>query len=70
MDKLKPCPFCGGLAVLRKNEERIKPFYVKCGNIGCELIVMTDFYATEEEAFKTWNRRVNDGRSDKQAGGS
>ena len=60
MTKLKPCPFCGGNAVIRKNEERVKPFMVRCGNMGCGLLmVMTDYFATEEEAIEVWNRRAD-----------
>ena len=59
MDELKPCPFCGGDAVIRKDEERIKPFYVRCGNINCKMVVGTNYFATKEEAIEAWNRRAS-----------
>lgn len=60
MDELKPCPFCGGIAVIRKDEERINPFFVRCGNIDCKMVVGTNYFSTEEEAIEAWNGRVSD----------
>ena len=62
MDKLKPCPFCGGEARLLLNAKRkiygkdeYKTGVVACCNV-CEARM---FYASEELAIKAWNRRVN-----------
>lgn len=62
MSEMKPCPFCGAPAMLRKHEERIKPFFVRCGNLDCRLIVATDYFATKDEAIEAWNRRANDNK--------
>lgn len=65
--ELKPCPFCGGEAVLEPYESR-KGYeaYVQC-NSGCIVHMMTITYDTEEEAIeavtKAWNRRAENGKS-------
>ena len=58
---LKPCPFCGGEAVLQQdaNEE----YYVLCRK--CQLLFgyCTDTWAefeTSEGAIEAWNRRASD----------
>ena len=58
---LKTCPFCGEIGVIRKDEERIKPFYVRCGNINCKMVVRTNYFATKEGAIEAWNRRRENG---------
>lgn len=59
---LKPCPFCGGEAVLetirvRKGDEAV----VHC-NGGCLASIHTITYDTEQEAIdaatEAWNRRA------------
>lgn len=63
MSELKPCPFCGG-------EARLLPhiFYglkntygVECSKCG---VMTMQFYDTERDAEKAWNRRVKDERAD------
>ena len=59
MEKIKPCPFCGGEAEVRPSYlasySNPAPFYVRCmkcgatGNLYC---------ATEQEAIEQWNRRA------------
>lgn len=52
MDKLKPCPFCGGKALL----------WDICNVVKCTLCgVETITYETEEEAIEVWNRRTDNG---------
>ena len=64
-DELKPCPFCGGMAIifpldktegLRIMHEFKQPYYrAYCQNkCGC---IMGDF-TTRMEAVKRWNGRV------------
>lgn len=52
VEKLKPCPFCGGEAVrsMTQNGEH----YIFC--ITCDA--KTNKYLKEEDAAKTWNRRI------------
>lgn len=66
--KLKPCPFCGGEAVLepckaRKGYEAT----IQC-NGGCILYMTTITYDTQEEAVKTVVKRWNT-RAPKERGG-
>lgn len=58
MEKLKPCPFCGGIAGLYEHKTFINPlalgsFYIKC--LDCK--VTTKYYKTAKEAMKKWNNR-------------
>lgn len=59
MSELKPCPFCGGSAVLLPH--RFSDGFVCCG-IVCRVCSArtSHFYATEKEAIEAWNRRFND----------
>lgn len=54
MDKLKPCPFCGGEAAFLGETQSIK-----CKQCGCMFIV-TNPFTTRLEAKEAWNGRVND----------
>lgn len=51
---LKPCPFCGGKANMKKF---ITGSFVECP--ACEQ--RTPIYVTKAEAAKAWNRRVGEG---------
>lgn len=53
MEKLKPCPFCGGGAVLRKGQR----YLVLCKNAECRAYISTVDMSTPEEAIKIWNHR-------------
>lgn len=60
--ELKPCPFCGGKAVIEPY--RVRKGYeanIQC-NGGCILHMGTITYDTEEEAVEAvitaWNRRA------------
>ena len=62
-NELKPCPFCGGEAVLEPYKAR-KGYEanIQC-NGGCLALMRTITYDTEEEAVnnvvKAWNRRAD-----------
>ena len=51
-EKLKPCPFCGGKAVL-KSYRFVNEFSVRCQSCGST----TDDFKTSEEAIAIWNKR-------------
>ena len=58
MAELKPCPFCGGGAVVIDNGCFVD---VSCKNFHCrgwEDILM---FKSKEEAIEAWNRRAEDG---------
>ena len=55
MDKLKPCPFCGGEAELYEDDCSSK-FYVCCEACGCS----TALHWREEYVIEVWNRRVEE----------
>ena len=59
MEKLKPCPFCGGKAEMLINEYRDsrKEYLAACTE--CDGMVER-WRETEKEAVEQWNRRVND----------
>jgi len=50
MEELKPCPFCGGKAVILKENM----YSVRCNS----CFIGTDFCFTEQEAITAWNRRT------------
>ena len=54
--ELKPCPFCGGEAMIIVLPHARKRF-VKCKNQCCE---QNTNFNTREEAIEAWNRRAND----------
>ena len=52
--KLKPCPFCGGVAKIHKLEKHsIYTFWVECET--CK--VSTPTYLSKESAATKWNTR-------------
>jgi hypothetical protein len=77
-NELKPCPFCGGEAVIdhyqwRDNSELPVPH--DTWQIGCAKEATKDYccigrlchirgYNTEGEAIAAWNRRANDEQTD------
>lgn len=57
MQKLKPCPFCGGRAYL--SERMNGGYYVECESInGC--LAESGNYDTKGQAIEAWNRRAVD----------
>ena len=55
-DKLKPCPFCGGEAVLVKLPFSAVEYYGDCQNDGCP----SDVLASKAKAAKAWNTRAGE----------
>lgn len=59
MSELKPCPFCGGEAVLKKHHNRfIDWFSVSCNK--CHISQTGNYFGFGFEAIEAWNRRVQD----------
>ena len=69
MTELKPCPFCGGKAVLsHKTEWDEKCSYVYCTTCSIRTagVPVSSEYSSDEKAVKVWNRRegeCQDGQS-------
>lgn len=63
IEKLKPCPFCGGMGVLN-NEECRTVSYVKCLTCGAEtgLVKVSAEYSSDDKAIEAWNRRSDNGK--------
>jgi Lar family restriction alleviation protein len=59
--KLKPCPFCGGSAVMTKRERMDIPnwveFYICCDRYSCKVKPHVSSFASPKEAVQCWNRR-------------
>lgn len=55
---LKPCPFCGGEAVINY-KQALNTWIVECSNLSCPASYMIGMdYDTEAEAIEAWNRRA------------
>lgn len=75
MNKLKPCPFCGGAAIVNVCDgsgtyhndigtevcfgRKMTHCLVMCKRCG----VRTKAYLTRRGVFNSWNRRTNDGEN-------
>ena len=55
--ELKPCPFCGGEAVIRWDYQS-GAYEINCS--GCNG-TFTHWYYEFDEQVEAWNRRVNNG---------
>lgn len=63
-NELKPCPFCGGEAIIHKRA------YDNRGGLPHDFTVYCDkchasvrhYYPTEKEAIEAWNRRADNDR--------
>ena len=63
MNELKPCPFCGGKAILWVNqmypEMRSYIQCMKCGAKTDEFMISTNF-SSDDRAAEAWNRRAEE----------
>jgi len=64
-NKLLPCPFCGGEALIKTSRrypsgKEITAYSPTCYNMACVIYDADDnYYRTEQEAIEAWNRRAN-----------
>lgn len=65
MPELKPCPFCGSIAVIYEYDDVLGEHYiVECkSENGCFVKPKTEWFDTKGMAIGAWNRRVNDGKA-------
>ncbi len=60
-NELKPCPFCGGKAVLNKGRDTFGYYYsVDCKDTNnCQgHFIHTKYFRKKPEAIGAWNRRA------------
>jgi Lar family restriction alleviation protein len=59
MENLKPCPFCGGEAIISGSEEQTA-YFVSCTTCDAQTAVITsaDYGKVKEKAAATWNNRA------------
>ena len=61
MEKLKPCPLCGGKAITERWSSGGIRYMVKCGNPNCT--VPPESYPTGKDldaVIEQWNRRTKE----------
>ena len=60
---LKPCPFCGGKALLSHDRAGIEASYVRCEKCGLESVRFLKSFecASDDRAVEFWNRRADNG---------
>lgn len=57
--KLKPCPFCGAMPRIDKNQSTMK-YWIQCDNPKCKINPCTDMHINLSVITREWNRRVKD----------
>lgn len=63
MAELKPCPFCGGEAIINKKRDAIGSYYsVACKetNLCSGHFIRTKHYNQKSDAIDAWNTRANE----------
>lgn len=61
MEKLKPCPFCGGKPCITLVAKYHTHWHrIECDNRDCAVQPKTKAFIFEEEAREAWNSRTND----------
>lgn len=57
--KLKPCPFCGRPATMKKKVDTLRgdKYTARCSDTNC-IGRIYRAYVTKEQAMRAWNRRV------------
>ena len=60
--KLKPCPFCGGEAIIvnKSIRENVYGKTIMGTAIGCRYCECHMFYINRELAIEAWNKRVGE----------
>ena len=59
MSELKPCPFCGDIYIIVRNNSA--GYYIGCNTINC--IMCNTFvrrYRTKKDAVESWNKRAGE----------
>ena len=67
MGELKPCPFCGGEAIIKVDFRLVASgeddvYLVGCRDYECRgFVFIGPHYMSESKAIEAWSKRVNDG---------
>ena len=63
MPELKPCPFCGGKALLDHVQTGLGASYIRCEKCGLESIRFIKSFevASDDRVIEYWNRRADNG---------
>lgn len=56
--KLKPCPFCGGIAHFYDDPDGSDNYYVGCEDCECDTI-----WTSPAALLKIWNKRTDGGKT-------
>lgn len=67
--EIKPCPFCGGEARLKKHNKLEQTWYVQCHDCGIRTpnssqAAYQPWKQARDYPILQWNRRVKDGNDD------
>ena len=59
MNYLRPCPFCGGKAILEHDLTGLGASYIRCEKCGLESVRFIKSFerSSDREVIKYWNRR-------------
>lgn len=58
-EELKPCPFCGGTAVVSAEHQGSQAWCKDC-NVATPICISNSNESSMKRAVKMWNRRVKD----------
>ena len=58
--ELKPCPFCGGKAELKMNDQKVWAQCVECG-ARTQVVWIAAEYCANDKVAEAWNRRDDNG---------
>ena len=57
-EELKPCPFCGGGAVIEKSVAYPDRFHIGCADVSCAGTAKNGvLWSSSDAAIEAWNRR-------------
>ena len=69
MTELKPCPFCGGKAMLDHSISGLNTTsFIRCNGcyVSTKRFVISTRASSDMEAIEAWNRRITDANGQKE----
>ena len=64
MDRLKPCPFCGGKSQVEKRNSGYQVRCLSCGARSGYVVASERSELKRLLAIESWNRRADDGQAE------